>query len=310
MSGYVDGFINGTLVPSVAANALTIAIKTLAGNDPSAADPVHVVLRNATAATGNYVVLAITAATSLAISPGSTLGAASNTPFRVWIVGFNDAGTFRLGAQVCTIANRMHPLAEYGVRSSVAEGGAGAADSAGVLYTDVAVASKAFRILGFMTWENGLTTAGAWGSPPTDVQLFGPGIPLPGQVIQSAQAIGGGGNTTSSTFTATSLAVSMSPTSKANPVGLAFDGNVNISHSGVFGFVGILRGGTLVGRAAAIYSTGGGLQIWPCGSTSRTIRRPIPARPGRSTSATATTSPRSTRSAPAPMPAACCRLGR
>ena len=134
-----------------------------------------------------------------------------------------------------------------------------------MLYTDVAVASKAFRILGFMTWENGLTTAGAWGSPPTDVQLFGPGIPLPGQVIQSAQAIGGGGNTTSSTFTATSLAVSMSPTSRANPVGLAFDGNVNISHSGVFGFVGILRGGTLVGRAAAIYSTGGGLQIWPCG---------------------------------------------
>ena len=108
MSGYVDGFINGTLVPSVAANALTIAIKTLAGNDPSAADPVHVVLRNATAATGNYVVLAITAATSLVISSGSTLGAASNTPFRVWIVGFNDAGTFRLGAQVCTIANRMH----------------------------------------------------------------------------------------------------------------------------------------------------------------------------------------------------------
>lgn len=38
-SGYL---INGKIVPSVASNNLTVAIKTLAGNDPSASDPVYV----------------------------------------------------------------------------------------------------------------------------------------------------------------------------------------------------------------------------------------------------------------------------
>lgn len=36
------GMINGKIVPSVAANNLTVALKTLAGTDPSSADPVYV----------------------------------------------------------------------------------------------------------------------------------------------------------------------------------------------------------------------------------------------------------------------------
>lgn len=47
------GMVNGTLVTAVAGNALTIAIKTLAGNDPSAGDPVFVAFRNANAAAGD-----------------------------------------------------------------------------------------------------------------------------------------------------------------------------------------------------------------------------------------------------------------
>jgi hypothetical protein len=42
------GMLNGKLVASVASNALTIAVKTLAGNDPSASDPVFFVFRDAT----------------------------------------------------------------------------------------------------------------------------------------------------------------------------------------------------------------------------------------------------------------------
>src|SRR5258706_7973472 len=99
--GPAIGMINGTLVASVAGSALTIAIKTLAGTDPSATDPVYVAFRNATLATGDYNILAITAATSLVISSGSTVGATNNVAFRLWIVGFNDAGTFRLGAVNC-----------------------------------------------------------------------------------------------------------------------------------------------------------------------------------------------------------------
>jgi hypothetical protein len=58
-----EGFlINGKIVPSVASNNLTVAIKTLAGNDPSASDPVYVrigdVIRTITTTTQTAVVTA------------------------------------------------------------------------------------------------------------------------------------------------------------------------------------------------------------------------------------------------------------
>src|SRR5258705_4003905 len=40
------GMLNGTLAASVAGNALTIAVKTLAGADPSSSDPVFFLLPN------------------------------------------------------------------------------------------------------------------------------------------------------------------------------------------------------------------------------------------------------------------------
>lgn len=178
-------FINGTLVPSVGSNALTVTVKTLAGATPSASDPVYVLVRSATAANGDFTVLTITAATTLVISSGSTLGATSSTAFKIWIVGFNDAGTFRLGAINCLSGTSIYPLSDGTVVSSTAEGGAGAADSTQVFYTGSAVASKPYAILGYMTWEAGLATAGTWNAVPTRTQLKSPDVPLPGTTIQS-----------------------------------------------------------------------------------------------------------------------------
>lgn len=187
------GMINGTIVPSVAGSALTVALKTQAGVDPSAADPVYAIFRNATAATGDYTVLAVTAATSLVISSGSSLGvAAINTAFKIWIVGFNDAGTFRLGAINCLSGVNIYALAGWGIATSTAEGGAGGADNAQTFYTGTAVAAKGYTILGYMTWEAGLAAAGTWAAAPTRTQLFGPGVPLPGARIQSARTAGSG----------------------------------------------------------------------------------------------------------------------
>lgn len=183
------GMINGTLVPSVAGSALTVALKTQAGIDPSAADPVYAIFRNATAANGDYTVLTITAATSLVISSGSSLGVSANsTAFRVWVVGFNDAGTFRLGAINCLSGTDIYPLNGWGIATSTAEGGAGAADSAQTFYTGTAVAAKAYATLGYMTWETGLAAVGTWAAGPTRAQLFGPGVPLPGTPIGGARA--------------------------------------------------------------------------------------------------------------------------
>src|SRR5262249_27038590 len=82
--------INGKLVPSVASNALTVAIKTLADEDPSDDDPVRIVFRSPTADSGDYEVVTLTAATSFVVSSGSTLGTSNNIAFRLWFVAFKD----------------------------------------------------------------------------------------------------------------------------------------------------------------------------------------------------------------------------
>lgn len=160
--------VNGTLTASVALNALTIAIKTKAGADPSASDPVLVMFRNATVASGAYEVLSLTAATSLTISSGSTLGSANATLCRLWVVGFNDAGTFRLG--VINLGTTAVDIGDDVFASSTVEGGAGAADSKGVYYTGTAVSTKPMRVLGYV--ESTQATAGTWATAPSKVQLI------------------------------------------------------------------------------------------------------------------------------------------
>jgi hypothetical protein len=65
---------NGYLDWSAAGNVLTVAIKTWAGADPSAADPVYVVFRNATAATGSLVKRKVTAANSVSLNNTALIG--------------------------------------------------------------------------------------------------------------------------------------------------------------------------------------------------------------------------------------------
>lgn len=179
------GMINGTLVESHAGNAATFAVKTLAGTDPSASDPVYFSFRNTTPGTGNYVLLQVTAALSLVVTSGSTLGFTSGVPARVWVVAFNDASTVRLGVINCVSGTNIYPLGQFPVASSTAEGGAGGADSAQVFYTGSAVTSKGYAILGYASYEDGLATAGSWDASPTRLQLFGANVPLPGVVIQN-----------------------------------------------------------------------------------------------------------------------------
>jgi hypothetical protein len=196
---------NLSLSLTVGSSALTIALKDRDGSDPSAASPVSAGMRNVTAATGDFAALNVSAASSLVVSSGSTLGTRSSVPFRLWIVLFNDGGTLRLGVINCVTSaagagagsdvSAIYPLAAWGIASSTAEGGAGAADSAQTFYTGSAVSSKAFIVLGYATWESGLGTAGTWSAGPTRVQLFGPGVPLPGQLVQVQRNDTGGAAT-------------------------------------------------------------------------------------------------------------------
>jgi len=54
LSGLAFGIANARLTASVAGDALTIALKTSSGNDPTASDPVYLAFRNAALTAGNY----------------------------------------------------------------------------------------------------------------------------------------------------------------------------------------------------------------------------------------------------------------
>lgn len=176
--------INLTVTESNATNAVTFAIKTLAGTDPTTADPVLLAFRNATAGNGNFVYRSLTSALSLTISAGSTLGTTNNTAFRVWLVLFDDGGTIRLGAINCLNGANIYPLGRHPIASSTTEGGAGGADSAQVFYTGTGVTSKPYLPVAYCSYESGLSTAGNWNVSPTTIQLVGHSTKMPGDELQ------------------------------------------------------------------------------------------------------------------------------
>jgi hypothetical protein len=151
---------NCTIATSVGSSALTITLKDAAGSTPTALSPCRISFRNATAATGTYSSVDITAATSVVISSGSTLGCVSAVACSVYVYAINNAGTVVLAAG--------EPLLDAGsVQSSTAEGGAGAADSNQLIYSTAAQSSKAVRLLARLTVTE--ATAGTWASNVTEI---------------------------------------------------------------------------------------------------------------------------------------------
>jgi hypothetical protein len=178
----------GKIAAAVASNALTVSIKTAAGNDPSPTDPIHVAMQMVSGSGAVYEGRTVIAPLSATLSSGSTTGFAAAVAARLWVLLFDDAGTLRLGLRNCVdpLAAYIYPLSEFGVGSTTADGGAGGADSAGVTYSDVAVISKPFRILGFVDLTSGLATPGTWDVGPDVIQMLGPGIHRPGEMIQTS----------------------------------------------------------------------------------------------------------------------------
>lgn len=258
--GQALGMVNGKLVASVAASALTIAIKTLAGSDPSGGDPVTVFFRNATAATGDATSITLTAATSLVIASGSTLGTSNGTPFRLRILGFDDGGTFRLGAvnPVDLSGPSLMALRNDLLLSSTAEGVEGWSDSAKVIYTNTAVTSKAQLCLGYMDWASGLTTAGTWDTGPSKIQLQGPGVPMPGDVVQRVSSVTSTTTTTtSSTYQNTNASVSIAPTAAPNLVHALSNGPALYNAAFQHALIRMHRGSTAIGSQGDMSNNGG-----------------------------------------------------
>jgi hypothetical protein len=145
------------------------------------------------------------------------LGAASGVPFRVWVVAFNDGGTVRLGLINCTSSTSIYPLGSWGIASSTGIGTG--ADALQTFYSDAGVSAKAYLVIGYVSYESGLSTAGTWDAVPTRAQAAMLDIPMPGDAVQRVVATHAGQlASTSSTYADTGLTAAITPTSAANKV--------------------------------------------------------------------------------------------
>jgi hypothetical protein len=206
------------ITAAVGSDALTISVVSAAAAAPSSAAPVDIVFRNVTPATGSPTTISLTGATTLVIPSGATMGASSGVTFRLWVCAFNDAGTVRLAALNCRAASGgIYSLSAYGISTSATIGTG--SDNTQTFYGSTGVTDKAFTILGYVTYESGLSTAGTYDAAPTVVQTFGPGVAPPGAILQSKRGhYSTETSSSSSTMAATGLAVAITPLSKQNAI--------------------------------------------------------------------------------------------
>jgi hypothetical protein len=141
---------------SVGSNALTISASALSLD-----------FRSATLTSGTVTTVSGTPA-NLVISSGSTLGTVNAVQSRIAVLAMNNAGTIELAAVNISGGN---DLTETGVISTTAEGGAGAADTANVIYSTTARSNLAYRVIGYI--ESTQTTAGTWATAPSTIQGAG-----------------------------------------------------------------------------------------------------------------------------------------
>jgi hypothetical protein len=160
-SRWQDGLYNVSVLPTVGSNALTLALK----QEDFATDPTtgrgkcRIKFRSATLAGGAPVVRDVTSALSFVVSSGSTLGFVSANAGIIYVYAIDNAGVVKLGL----VSGRT--LDETILHTTTAEGGAGAADSRGVFYSDAVYTDIAVRLVSvFIATE---ATAGTWATAPS-----------------------------------------------------------------------------------------------------------------------------------------------
>ncbi len=182
LTSHPDQIKNLTITSSVGSSALTLAVKTFAGSNASSTDPIVVGMRSSTLTSGLYLNRSITSALSLVISSGSTLGQVSAQPSTIYVYLIDNAGSLELAA-----SHAYYP--EDSLVTTVAEGGAGAADSSSAIYSTTLRSSVPIRLIA--TILNTQSTAGTWASAGTKIQLQ-PADYFKPPTIQKVTAAGAG----------------------------------------------------------------------------------------------------------------------
>lgn len=213
--------LNCSLSASVGSSALTISLKDKDGNDPSASSPVKIAFRNATISSGTYVTRSASSAKSITISSGSTLGQTSSVAEPIYVYAVDDTSGFVLGVTTQPQFNESELV------TSIAEGGAGGADSRTTLYTASAQTSRPARLLGvFISTQ---ATAGTWASSPTKAAI----LPFPKPLKYALSSSSGNFTSASTTYVdVTNLSVSFT-SSGTNPIKLELIPDGSASSAGI-----------------------------------------------------------------------------
>ena len=195
---------------SVATNALTISASALSLD-----------FRSTTLGSGAVTTVSGTPA-NLVISSGSTLGTVNATQSRIVVIALNNAGTIELAA--VNISGGTN-LTETNLLSTTAEGGAGAADSATVVYSTTARTSLAYRVIGYI--ESTQATAGTWATTPSTIQGYG------GQALNAMSSLGYGQTTQNVTGSRASATTYYNTTGKPIMVFLSGGTQQDVTVNGV-----------------------------------------------------------------------------
>jgi hypothetical protein len=249
--------INLGLTASASGSALTINLTGANGSAPSSSNPVSIPFRSTTLATGTPVWTAVTGALSIVVNSGATLGTSNSVPFRVWIFAEYNGGTPELGVAVCSSATQIYPCTSWETNRVTSTTITGLAASSGVLYATTGNSSDAVRIIGYCDYASGLATAGAWASSCTTLQLMGPGVKKPGDVIQRVTAsTTTAGTSTSTTYVAltSGTTIAITPTASMDLIKVEMSGTINNSSNGAAAVQmsrGVVAATNLIGPVAA-----------------------------------------------------------
>lgn len=152
--------LNLRIAASIASNILTIALKGNDGNDASATNPIEIAFRNVSLLDGSYVVRSITAALSMTVLSGGTLGFVASEDGYVHVYAIDNAGTVVLAIAKNPI---FDPAEVYSSTLSAVS-----SDDADTLYSTAAQTSKAIQYLGRVRITHG-AVLGEWSENPTEI---------------------------------------------------------------------------------------------------------------------------------------------
>lgn len=155
---------------TLAGNALTLKL-----------NPTNLDFRSTTFTNGVPVNITNAAQLTTTISSGSTGGTVSGVQSDIILLAINNAGTMELAWT--NLAGGLN-LDENGLINTVAEGGAGAADSANVIYSTTTRTSVAYRVVG--VFRSTQITAGTWAQIPALVQGVGGQALISRKIVDAA----------------------------------------------------------------------------------------------------------------------------